>query len=326
LLKCAKVAVTRADIVEYLLINQDEIGIKVLNLEELLSRKGDVDFSVTSTLCRWRGNIYSTDNKKLTIAMRKLEQRIPELSSLGLPEAYFQMATRSKGLLLVTGPTGSGKTTTLASTIDYLNKTTRRHILTIEDPVEFIHKSDSCLIHQRQIGRDGKDFSSGLRAALREDPDVIFIGEMRDRDTVQVALDAANTGHLVLATLHTLNSRQTIERITSFFPADEKDWAQQVLATVLIGVLSQVLIPTASGSGSRVLGAELLVNTPAVKIAIRDGKLTQIFNAMDTGRREGHVLMNNSLAEKVRAGIISLEDALYYAYDPKGLDSEMAHG
>lgn len=318
--------VSRSHIVDFLRAHQDESGIPADKLDELLSKRGDLDFSLATKGVRWRGNVYRTDNRKVALAMRKLENKIPELATLGLPDPYLELPKRAKGLLLVTGPTGSGKTTTMAATIAYMNQTTRRHIVTLEDPVEFVHKSDFCLIHQRQIGRDGKDFATGLRASLREDPDVIFIGEMRDRDTVQVALDAANTGHLVLATLHTMNSRQTIERIASFFPADEKEWAQQVLSGVLVGVLSQVLVPRSNGKGGRTLAYELLVNTSAVRNAIREGKVNQIFNAMDTGRSEGQVLMNSCLAEKVHSGEISMEDALYFSYDPKGLEKELSRG
>jgi twitching motility protein PilT len=318
--------VTREHITDFLKAHAGETGVPVEKMDELLTKRGDLDFSLATKGVRWRGNVYRTDNKKLALALRKLENKIPDLTKLGLPDAYLELPKRAKGLLLVTGPTGSGKTTTLAATIAFMNQTTRRHIITLEDPVEFVHKSEYCLIHQRQIGRDSKDFSAGLRASLREDPDVIFVGEMRDRDTVQVAIDAANTGHLVLATLHTMNSRQTIERITSFFNADEKEWAQQVLSGVLVGVLSQVLVPRSNGQGGRTLGYELLVNTNAVRNAIREGKVNQIFNAMDTGRSEGQVLMNQCLAEKVQIGEISMEDALYYSYDPKGLEKELGRG
>lgn len=319
-------AVTREHIKDFLKAHQDETGFPLEKLEELLSKTGDLDYSLATSSVRWRGNLYRTDNRKLALALRKLENKIPELGTLGLPDAYLDMPKRAKGLLLVTGPTGSGKTTTMAATIAFMNQTTRRHIITLEDPVEFIHKSEFCLIHQRQMGRDGKGFATGLRASLREDPDVIFIGEMRDADTVKVALDAANTGHLVLATLHTMNSRQTIERICSFFAAEEKEWAQQVIAGVLVGVLSQVLIPRANNKGGRELAYELMVNTPAVRMAIKDGKINQIFNAMDTGRSDGQVLMNHCLVQKIREGVISVEDAMYFAYDPKGLEKELNHG
>jgi twitching motility protein PilT len=326
-LKRHKDEVSREDILNFLRKHEDSTGIPVAKLNELLAKRGDLDFATSTDQVRWRGNIYRTDNGKLAMALRKLESRIPPLADLGLPDTYMALPQRAKGLLLVTGPTGSGKTTTMASTIAYMNETTRRHIITLEDPVEFIHKSNFSLIHQRQMGgRDGKDFAGGLRAAMREDPDVIFIGEMRDRDTVQVALDAANTGHLVLATLHTMGARNTIERISSFFQADEKEWVQQVLSSVLIGVLSQVLLPRADNKGGRVLGYELLVNTSSVRNAVREGKVNQIFNAMDTGRSEGQVLMNRCLADKVRVGEISLEDAMYYSYDPKALEKELAHG
>jgi len=326
-LKRFKTEVKRSDILDFLRKHHDSTGIPVEKLEELLNKRGDLDFAMATGDVRWRGNVYRTDNRKLAMAMRKLDSTIPALGDLGLPDTYMQLPQRAKGLLLVTGPTGSGKTTTMASTIGYMNETSRRHIITLEDPVEFIHKSNFSLIHQRQMGgRDGKDFAGSLRAAMREDPDVIFIGEMRDRDTVQVALDAANTGHLVLGTLHTMGARNTIERIASFFPADEKDWVQQVLSSVLVGVLSQVLVPRSDGKGGRTLGYELLVNSSSVRNAIREGKVNQIFNAMDTGRNEGQVLMNRCLAEKVQTGEISLDDAMYYSYDPKALEKELNHG
>jgi twitching motility protein PilT len=326
-LKRHKHVITREEILDFLQKHQDHTLIPVNKLDELLNKRGDLDFATSTDQVRWRGNLYRSDNRKLVMALRKLESKIPKLGELGLPDTYMELPQRAKGLLLVTGPTGSGKTTTMASTIDFMNETTRRHIITLEDPVEFIHQSNFSLIHQRQMGgRDAKDFAGGLRAAMREDPDVIFIGEMRDRDTVQVALDAANTGHLVLATLHTMGARNTIERITSFFPADEKDWVQQVVSSVLVGVMSQVLVPRTNGKGGRALAYELLINTSQVRNAIREGKVNQIFNAMDTGRSDGQVLMNRCLADMTRSGEISQEDAMFYSYDSKQLEKELANG
>ena len=303
---------------------EPQLGLTAQKIEDLLAKKGDVDLVITLGGRRYRGSIFRTDNKKIEIVLRKLEDTIRPLHSLNLPDHWVQLLSRTKGLLIVTGATGSGKSTTLASSIEYLNETREGHIITLEDPIEVLFKNKKCLIDQRQIGPDAKDFSSGLRASLRQDPDIILIGELRDFETVKIALDAANTGHLVLATLHTMNAKQSIERITSFFPAESREWAQQLLSQVLLGVLSQVLIPHIS-KPERVLVSELMVNTRQVMSAIREGNTNQIANAMDTGSKDGHVLMNKSFSLYVKQKIIHAEDAIQASYDPSQLLKELTN-
>lgn len=316
--------VTREHILAFLSSIQAEAGIPPENLDNVLMEKGDADFSARYAGYGIRGNIFKSGNRKLSIILRRLNDSIPPMESMNLPAKVNDLISQSKGIFLVTGPTGSGKSTTLASILDHLNQTTRRHIITIEDPVEYILTDKFCHIDQRQIGRDATSFPLALRAALRQDPDILLIGEMRDRETVKTALDAANTGHLVFATLHTNNARQSIERMTSFFGGDEKEWAQQVISAVMLGVMSQVLVQRAQGRG-RVLCSELMVNTSGIAQCIRDGKTAQIANIMDTGRSEGHQLMNYDLANKVTEGLISAEDALYASYDSARLQKDLSN-
>lgn len=316
--------VTREHILEFLTSIQGEAGIAPERLDEILSERGDADFSARYAGYGIRGNIFKSGNRKLSIILRRLNDQIPEMAGMNLPSKVQDIIGQSKGIFLVTGPTGSGKSTTLAAILEHLNQTTQRHIITIEDPVEYVLTDKFCHIDQRQIGRDATSFSLALRAALRQDPDILLIGEMRDKETVKTALDAANTGHLVLATLHTNNARQSIERMTSFFGGDEKEWCQQVISSVMLGVMSQVLVQRAQGSG-RVLCAELMVNTPGIAQCIRDGKTAQIANIMDTGRGEGQQLLNFDLANKVNEGLISAADALYSTYDSARLQKDLSN-
>lgn len=315
-------AVTAHDIKELVrpvLATGDEDGEPVHWLQD----KGDCDFALDfGRGARFRANLFWSENQHLAMALRALPEEVPPMEGLGLPATFKDLLGQSKGLLLVTGATGSGKTTTLASGINYLNQTMQGHIITMEDPVEYRIESRRCLVNQRQVGRDAKTFAAGLRSALRQDPDVLLIGELRDHETVKTALDAANTGHLVLGTLHTNSAQQTIERVTSFFNDEQKGWAQAVLAQTLLGVISQVLVPKIGGG--RLLCAELLVNTPDVRQLIREGRTHQIFNSMDTGAGKGHVLLNRVLKEKVREGVIDAQDALGATYDPAGLTKELA--
>lgn len=283
---------------------------------------GDRDFSTNVGNYRVRGNVYLANCGNLAFALRKLSSAIPEVSSLGLPSNFLDVVNRSKGLFLVTGATGSGKSTTLASVVEYLNQHQSQHIITIEDPIEYRFHNAMSKVSQREVGKDATTFQDALRSALRQDPDVVMIGEMRDRVTVQTALDAANTGHLVLATLHTMNARQSIERMVSFFSAEEKEWAHQVISSVLIGVMSQVLVPLADHKG-RVLCYEFLINTPAARQCIKDGKPQALYNVMETGRSDGQVLLNSNLIERVQRGQIRHEDAMYASYDPVALEKEM---
>ena len=298
-------------------------GIDPAGLEEALSEKGDVDFSARYAGFGIRGNLFKSGNRKYSLVLRRLNDTIPEMEAMGLPEKVSEIITQSKGIFLVTGPTGSGKSTTLAAILDRINGTTQKHIVTIEDPVEYTLTDKFCHIDQRQIGRDATSFPLALRAALRQDPDILLIGEMRDKDTVKTALDAANTGHLVFATLHTNSARQSVERMTSFFGGDEKEWASQVISSVLLGVMSQVLVQKVNARG-RVLCSELMINTPAVAQLIREGKTPQISNVMDTGRSDGQRLLNYDFVEKINAGLISAEDAIYASYDPKRLQKDLS--
>lgn len=291
-------------------------------VKDVVKHPLDKDFTLKVGQSRYRANLYQCVGQKSAMALRRFPDRIPLLESLGLPTGYVNLLNKSKGLILITGATGSGKTTTLASSLDYLNKHKGGHIITLEDPVEYLLKSEKALIDQREVGTDVKSFESGLRAALRQDPDVVLIGEMRDPETVKTALDAATTGHLVFATLHTNSAQQTVERITSFFSAERRDWAHAVLSQALLGIVSQVLVPHKDNK-SRLLAAELLVNTPEVRQTIREGKSHLIFNAMDTGASRGHILLNRVLKDLVQKGLVAEDDAKYAAYDPAGLEKEL---
>lgn len=315
-------SVSREDIVEFLKTHEASTAIAASKVSSILEERGDADFALRIKGTGYRGNLYWSNGRKLTVALRRLDEEIPPLEGLGLPASYLPLLLQSKGLLLITGSTGSGKTTTLASSLEYLNEHRDGHIVTLEDPVEYILHSKKCLIDQRQIGRDVKTFASGLRAVLRQDPDIILVGELRDYDTVKTAIDAANTGHLVLGTLHTNSAQQSIERLTSFFSADKRTWAQATLAQVLLGTVSQVLVPRADGKG-RVMAAEIMVASADIRSAIREGRTHQIFNVMDTGSSRGHVLQNNVLKQLVRDKIVTAEDALYSSYDPARLQKEL---
>jgi len=313
--------VTREQILEFFKAHEAQTNLIADKLPKLMEPKGDVDFQVRLGKKGFRGNLYYVNGKKLAIQLRPQAEKIPQMEGLGLPATFRDLIEQSKGLVLVTGATGSGKTTTLAAGLDYLNRTREGHIITLEDPIEYVLTPQRCIIDQRQIGRDATSFEIGLRSALRQDPDILLVGELRDFDTVKTALDAANTGHLVLGTLHTNSAQQTIERLTSFFAADKQEWALQTISQVLLGIVSQVLVPRADGKG-RLLAAELLVNTSDIKSSIRDGRTQQIFNAMDTGSAKGQVLLNNVLVNMVRQGQITQEDALYVSYDPARLKKE----
>lgn len=257
---------------------------------------------------RCRVNVYR-QNGHPAIAMRVLRGSIPSMDELGLPLAVQRLANEPRGLILVTGPTGSGKSTTLASMIDFINTNKKQHIITLEDPVEYIHHHKSSIIHQRELGRDVRSFSDGLRSALREDPDVILVGEMRDLETISAAVTAAETGHLVLSTLHTMGASATVDRIIDVFPPHSQGQIRTQLAMVLKGIVSQQLIPHSSGQGRR--GAfEILLSTDAAMHMIRDNKAHQLRSVMQTGAKDGMCTLDASLARLVRAGEISMEDAL----------------
>jgi twitching motility protein PilT len=252
---------------------------------------------------RFRVNAYM-QRAAIGAAFRLIPATIQSIEELGLPAAAHEFIKRPRGFVLVTGPTGSGKSTSLAAMIDAINATREEHIMTVEDPIEFLHSHKKCIVNQREIGSDAQTFGAALKGALRQDPDVILVGEMRDLETISTALTAAETGHLVFATLHTQSAPQTIDRIIDVFPAHQQDQVRVQLSVALEGVMTQQLIPTADGS-SRVVAAEVLVPTPAVRNLIREGKTHQIPSAMQTGSNVGMQTMDNALATLVRAGKIT---------------------
>ncbi len=254
-------------------------------------------------LGRYRANAYR-QQRGVGLALRPIPDTVPTLEAIHAPQILMSLAAQDHGLVLVVGPTGSGKTTTLAAMVDYINHNAAKHVLTIEDPVEFVYIPDCALITQREVGRDTPSFADALKAALREDPDVILLGEMRDLETIRLALTAAETGHLVLATLHTATAAQAVERIVDVFPGSERDLARTLLADVLRAVVAQELLPRKDGQG-RVAAHEVLVGTPAVRNLIREQKGAQLISAMQTGQQYGMHTMAQSLEKLVRAGVIN---------------------
>ena len=272
---------------------------------------GEMDFSFAlDNGVRFRVNVYR-QRGGISIAARAIPAEIPSLEQLALPSTLSSLTKKPQGLILVTGPTGSGKSSTLAAMINYINKTERKHIVTLEDPIEFLHIHGSCLVDQREVGSDTASFANGLRAALRQDPDVILVGEMRDLETISAAVTAAETGHLVMATLHTTDAPQTIDRIIDTFPGHQQGQIRSQLASVLLAVVSQRLFPRAGGRG-RLCATEILVNTPAVANLIRTDKTHQIKNVMQTGRSLGMHTLEMSIREYLAHGLIQPEAAKVY--------------
>lgn len=263
-------------------------------------------------LARFRVNVYK-DRGTYAAALRALSSKIPSIETLGLPNVVREMSEKPRGLVLVTGPTGSGKSTTLASMINNINLTRAEHILTVEDPIEFVYEPIKSLIHQRQVGEDTKSFANALRAALREDPDVILVGEMRDLETIQLAITAAETGHLVFGTLHTSSAAQTVDRMVDVFPPEQQTQVRVQLSNSLVAVFSQTLVPRKNpkpGEFGRVMAQEIMISTPAIANLIREGKTSQIYSAIQTGGKLGMVTLEKVLAELYRAGTISFESAV----------------
>src|SRR6476469_2552602 len=283
-----------------------EIVYSILTEEQRkrLENEWQIDFSYTIPgRARFRVNAFY-QRATVGAAFRLIPTRMPQLKDLGVPSVLQEFTKKPRGFVLVTGPTGSGKSTTLAAMLDLINTERHEHILTIEDPIEFLHPHKGCIVNQREIGSDAQTFGLGLKAALREDPDVILVGEMRDLDTISTALTAAETGHLVFATLHTQSAPQTIDRVIDVFPAHQQTQVRVQLAVALQGVMTQTLIPTADGS-SRCVAVETLVPTPAVRNLIREGKTHQIPSAMQTGSGVGMQTLEAALAGLIRAGKIS---------------------
>lgn len=267
---------------------------------------------------RIRANIYHQRNN-LAASIRLLNQTIPTFEELGLPPVVRELAEMPRGLVLVTGPTGSGKSTTLASMVDHINKSTSRHILTIEDPIEYVYPHNKAMIHQREVGKDVTSFATALRSALREDPDIILVGEMRDYETIQAAIAAAETGHLVLSTLHTTSAAQTVERIIDATPLDGQDQIRSQFANVIRGVITQTLLPCADGNG-RVVATEIMYATVAIGNLIRENKAIQIPSIIQGGRALGMHTLNDDLASLVRREKVTKEEAMKVSSDPASLD------
>ena len=275
----------------------------------------ELDFSFgIQNLARFRGNVFK-QRGCVSVAIRMIPFNVRTFAELGLPPVLSKLAERPRGLILVTGPTGSGKSTTLAAIIDKINKERKGHIITVEDPIEFIHRHQSCIVNQREVGTDTKSFSSALKYALREDPDVILVGEMRDLETIGAALTIAETGHLALATLHTNSAAESINRIIDVFPSNQQGQARAQLAFVLEGVLTQTLLPRARGRG-RVMASEIMVCTPAIRALIRDDKVHQIVSQMQAGKKYGMQTMNDSLYLHYLNREVTLEECLRVSPDP----------
>ncbi|CAN5798052.1 type IV pilus twitching motility protein PilT [soil metagenome] len=283
---------------------------------ERFEADGELDCAYTlEGVARFRINVY----KKfpgMAAAIRIIPHEVPSLDALGFPPVLKTLLQSRSGLLLVTGPTNSGKSTTLAAMVDYLNEQMKYHIITLEDPLEFIHTNKQCLINQRQIGEHSRSFADALRGALREDPNVILVGEMRDLETISLALTAAELGLLVLGTLHTRSAAQTLSRISDAFPADQQSAVRLGLSEVLLGVCSQQLLRRADGPG-RVAALEILVATGAVRNLIREGKNHQVNNVITTGRRDGMNLMDQHLKELVERGVVEPAEAAHFATEPQ---------
>ena len=287
------------------------------NQMKALKETGEADFAVTfEGTIRMRCNAFYQQGHT-ALALRMLPLKIPTIKGLDMGDIFIEMAEKPRGLVLLTGPTGSGKSSTLAAMLDHINHTRRRHIITLENPIEFVYKADKCIINQREVGDDTGSFAAGLRAALRQDPDVILVGEMRDLETISTAITAAETGHLVFGTLHTKGAANTIDRIIDVFPPEQQEQIRIQLADVLDYAVAKTLLPRVGGG--RVAAYEILVATPAVRSLIRQNKSFQIASAMQTGKRQGMQLLDDALAELVRSGQVAMDNALAVANDPVNL-------
>lgn len=276
----------------------------------------DISYSLTG-VGRFRVNVFKQRNSD-AIAIRVIALKIPTLEELRYPTVLKEIANKQRGLILVTGPTGSGKSTTLAAMINEINSSRQGHIITLEDPIEYLHKHKSCIINQREIGKDSKSYQNALKAILREDPDVILVGEMRDLETISIAITAAETGHLVLSTLHTIGAAKTIDRIIDVFPPYQQQQVKVQLSSVLQAVVSQQLIEKSDGSG-RTAALEVMVTTPGIQNLIREGKTHQIESAVQTGSKYGMKTMDMALADLYKRGEISSESAISYSVDRETL-------
>ena len=303
---------------DHILTDEDtEFAVRQLATDaqmETLKKTGEVDFAVTyDGSIRMRCNAFYQQGH-IALALRMLPLKVPTVEELELAQIIVEQAEKPRGLVLLTGPTGSGKSSTLAAMLDHINHTRRRHIITLENPIEFVHVHDKCIVNQREVGDDTDSFAAGLRAALRQDPDVILVGEMRDLETISTAITAAETGHLVFGTLHTKGAANTIDRIIDVFPPEQQEQIRIQLADVLEAAIAKALLPKIGGG--RVAAYEILVATPAVRILIRQNKSFQIPSAMQTGKRQGMQLLDDALVDLVRKKQVTLDNALAVANDP----------
>jgi twitching motility protein PilT len=285
------------------------------NQKKRFEMEDELDFSFgIQNLARFRGNCFK-QRGCVSIAIRQIPFNIRTFQDLGLPAVVARMAEKPRGLVLVTGPTGSGKSTTLAAMIDKVNRERQAHIITVEDPIEFIHRHQNCIVNQREVGSDTHSFANALKYALREDPDVILVGEMRDLETISAALTIAETGHLVFATLHTNSAAEAINRIIDVFPSHQQSQVRAQLAFVLEGIITQTLLPRARGRG-RVMAAEILVISPAIRALIRDDKVHQIYSMMQSGKKFGMQTLNDALYQLYVAREVTDEECLRVSSDP----------
>lgn len=287
--------------------------------KEKFKKTRDLDFAYQVEDARFRCNVFM-DRLGMGGVFRIIPTKILTVEQLGLPEAVLKFCSYKKGLVLVTGATGSGKSTTLAALIDHLNSTRDEHIITVEDPIEFVHTNKRCLINQREVGSHTLSFANALRAALREDPDIILVGEMRDLETIELAITAAETGHLVFGTLHTSSAAKTIDRIINVFPTEQQEQIRTMLSESMRGVISQNLLKTADGKG-RVAAVEILISNSAINNLIREGKTFQIPSMIQTGKREGMQTMDQALMDLVKSRKVTAAEAYGYAVDKKQFEA-----
>lgn len=303
-------------------VHRTIVSILSAEQEKQLTEGKDIDFSFElKNGARQRVNVFHQEGK-LACAIRLLNSKIPSINSLGMPEAVLELAKKRKGLVLVTGPTGAGKSTTLAAMLQYINEHRACHIITIEDPIEYRYTQVKATIHQREVGRDVLSFDYALRSALREDPDVILIGEMRDYETIMLALTAAETGHLVFGTLHTASAAQTVDRIIDVCPVESKEQVRSQLSNMIQGVISQSLVPT-SDNKSRCAAVEIMLGTDAIKNLIRSNKVAQMESTMQGSTQQGMITLFDSLAKLYRAGKISYQTALEYSNNPTEMEKKL---
>ena len=289
---------------------------------ERFEERGEYDMSFSiPELGRYRVNAYK-QRGSVALALRLVGTKVPSPESLGVPESVVNLYERKRGLILVTGPTGSGKSTTLAAIIDKINNKRDAHVITLEDPIEYLHQHKMAMVNQREIGLDSQNYANALRAALREDPDVILVGEMRDFETISVAITAAETGHLVLSTLHTIGAASTVDRVIDVFPPHQQQQIRVQFANVLEAVVSQQLIPTMDGRG-RVAAFEVMHANHAVRNLIREGKSHQLVSVMQTNRKMGMITMDESITQLFYEGKIDREMAIQFAQDPDGIQNKI---